>query len=80
MSMFFLASLGLLRVVWLPFLDVSADILKLGDVAYVPYMAMVWPPAVAGYDVRGWISWAVMGVGVFLFVLGVVAWSQTTPS
>jgi len=74
-SMFFLASLGLLRVVWLPILDVSTDILKLGDIAYVPYMAMVYPPAVAGFDIRGWLSWAVMGIGMLLFVLGMVAWS-----
>jgi protein-S-isoprenylcysteine O-methyltransferase Ste14 len=77
MSMFFLASLGLLRVVWMPFLDISPDILKLGDIAYVPYMAMVWPPAAAGIDVRGWISWLIMGIGMLVFTLGVVAWSQT---
>jgi len=74
MSMFFLASLGLLRVVWMPILDVSTDILKLGDISYVPYMVMVYTPALAGFDVRGWLSWLVMGIGMVLFTLGLVAW------
>ena len=38
-SMFFLAGLGLLRIVWLPFIDISYDILRLGDVVYIPYIS-----------------------------------------
>jgi len=35
-SMFFLAGLGILRVIWAPLWDVSPDLLKLGDVVYHP--------------------------------------------
>ena len=41
-SMFFLAGLGFLRVGWLPFLDISFDILDLGKVIYVPYWILMW--------------------------------------
>jgi len=75
-GMFFLASLGLLRVVWMPALDFAPQLLRLGDIAYVPYMLLVYPAAVIGVDVRGPLPWVVMGIGMTHFVLGVVAWSH----
>lgn len=41
--MFFLSGIGILRVAWLPIWDPSKNILKLGDIAYVPYMAVAFP-------------------------------------
>ncbi len=37
-SMFFLAGIGVLRVLWIPFWDSYVKLLKLGDIAYIPYM------------------------------------------
>jgi len=41
--MFFLSGIGILRVAWLPIWDPSKSILKLGDIAYVPYMVVAFP-------------------------------------
>ncbi|MFC2088964.1 hypothetical protein ACFLSX_05120, partial [Calditrichota bacterium] len=42
LSMFFLAGLGILRVGWLPFMDISFQVLELGNVIYVPYWIPMW--------------------------------------
>ena len=75
--MFFLAGLGLLRVTWMPVTDLSFDILRLGDIAYLPYMAIVWPLALVGFDIRTPLAWLVMGAGMLLFVLSVARWFET---
>jgi len=43
--MFFLSGIGILQVVWIPIWGQSIDLLKLGDVAYVPYMIVACPLA-----------------------------------
>jgi protein-S-isoprenylcysteine O-methyltransferase Ste14 len=73
-SMFFLAGLAVLRVVWLPILDVSPELLALGDVVYLPYAVAVYPLVVAGWDVRDVVPWMVMGVGSAVFVVSTLAW------
>ncbi len=74
LNMFFLAGLGILRVVWMPILDVSYRWLNLGDIAYLPYMVLVYFPALIGIDVRSYVIYFFMGSGLFLFVLGVFTW------
>lgn len=69
--MFFLAGLGVLRVLWLP---VWSGLLALGDVAYLPYMVVVWPLWQAGVDARQPVAYGAIGLGLFLFVLGTAAW------
>lgn len=39
-TMFFLAGIGVLRLLWLPLLDFSPRILRLGDIIYLPYFAL----------------------------------------
>ncbi|MEM2094184.1 MAG: DUF1295 domain-containing protein [Candidatus Bathyarchaeia archaeon] len=41
--MFFLAGIGLLRLLWIPLWSISLDNLRLGDVVYLPYMAVTYP-------------------------------------
>ena len=36
-TMFFLGGLGFLRLLWLPGLDISFDLMKLGDAVFIPY-------------------------------------------
>jgi protein-S-isoprenylcysteine O-methyltransferase Ste14 len=69
--MFFLAGLGMLRLLWLPF---WGPLIKLGDVAYVPYMIAVGPFALAGIDVRRTLAFLAVGLGLFVFFLGTLAW------
>jgi protein-S-isoprenylcysteine O-methyltransferase Ste14 len=74
MSMFFLAGLGMLRVIWMPMLDVSYDVLRLGDVSYVPYMITAYLPALLGADIRTFLAYLSMGIGILVFALGTLAW------
>jgi len=76
-NMFFLAGLGAMRIVWMPILDISYDILRLGDIAYVPYMITVYLPALINVDITTIIPYIVMGVGILIFILGTQAWLYT---
>ncbi|MDF1575924.1 MAG: HEAT repeat domain-containing protein [Bacteroidales bacterium] len=76
-SMFFLAGLGFLRVGWLPFLEISFDILDLGKVIYVPYWILRWFLGLFHWDAHDFISWFFMAAGAFLFTWGVLLWFKT---
>jgi protein-S-isoprenylcysteine O-methyltransferase Ste14 len=76
-SMFFLAGLGLLRAAWMPITDVSFDLLRLGEIVYLPYAIIVYFFALIGADVRGPLPYIIMGLGILVFVLGVLAWFIT---
>jgi len=69
--MFFLAGLGLLRALWLPF---WGPWLKLGDIAMVPYMAVVYPFARIGVDVHRDVAYLAIVLGLLAFVAGTLAW------
>lgn len=73
-SMFFLAGLGILRIPFIPFWDPSINLMNLGDISYLPYMAVVYPSWLAGVDIRMAISWVAVGLGLFIFVLGTITW------
>ncbi len=74
LNMFFLAGLGILRVIWMPILDVSFSWLNLGDIAYLPYMLLVYFPALIGLDARPFVIYFFMAAGLFLFIGGVFLW------
>jgi protein-S-isoprenylcysteine O-methyltransferase Ste14 len=74
--MFFLGGLGVLRLVWLPIWGPSKDLLRLGDIAYLPYMALVYPFAVAGVDIRANLIRTLIALGLFVFLSGTIAWLQ----
>ena len=73
-NMFFLAGLGAARIIWMPILDISYDILRLGDIAYLPYLIIVYLPALLKIDVSDIIPYAIMGAGILVFILGTQAW------
>jgi len=73
-SMFFLAGLGILRIPFIPFWDPGINLMNLGDISYLPYMAVVYPSWLAGVDIRMAISWVAVGLGLFIFVLGTITW------
>jgi len=76
-SMFFLAGLGFLRVGWLPFLDISFNLLDLGKVIYVPYWILNWLLGLFKWNPHNFISWFFMAVGAFLFTWGVLLWFKS---
>ena len=69
--MFFLAGLGVLRTLWLP---LWGGAIKLGDVAYVPYMIPVGLFALTGVDARQALALLAVGLGLLIFFLGTLAW------
>jgi protein-S-isoprenylcysteine O-methyltransferase Ste14 len=71
MHMSFLAGLGILTSLWLPF---WGDLVKLGDIAYLPYMLLVYPFSLFGLDIRRFVAGALSSLGLLVFVLGVLAW------
>ena len=73
-SMFFLAGLGILRVPFIPFWDSTINLVNLGDISYLPYMALVYPFWLVDIDVRMAIAWVAVGIGLFIFVLGTITW------
>jgi len=81
-QMFFLAGLGLLRLIWLPILDgaygLTGDsefwLFGLGDVASLPYVGIVYLGALVHLDLRPILPHFMMGLGLFLFGLAIVAW------
>jgi protein-S-isoprenylcysteine O-methyltransferase Ste14 len=72
--MFFLGGIGILRLLWLPIWGPSKILLKLGDIAYLPYMALVYPFALIGVDIRAHLARILIGLGLFVFLLGTIAW------
>jgi len=73
-SMFFLAGVGILRFLWLPFWDSSPSLLKLGDIVYLPYMIVVYPFALLEVDIRISLAFLAIGSGLLVFFLGTIAW------
>ncbi len=85
LSMFFLAGLGLLRTLWIPLLDASYSatgdasfgLFGLGDIILLPYIIAVYLLSWVGIDARFALGYIVMGLGLFVFVLGMLAWFTT---
>lgn len=65
-AMFILTGLGALRALWLPILDYSPDILKLGCIVYLPFTFIRVCTTL--------ISTILMFVGISIFVLGSTTW------
>lgn len=73
-SMWTLAGLGLLRVLWTPFMEWYEPILKLGDIVFLPYLLVMYPFRLLGVDVRMPLALLTIGIGLFIFCSGTVAW------
>ena len=71
MHMSFLAGLGVLTALWTPF---WGKWVKLGDVAYLPYMVVVYPLSGFSVDARRPLAGLFVSLGWLIFVLGVMAW------
>ena len=77
LSMFFLAGLGMLRIGWLPFWDISFQALDLGNVIYIPYWILMWVFRQFDFWAQLELGWFFMGTGAFLFTWGVLVWFQS---
>lgn len=72
--MFFLAGLGLLNVVWLPVLDVSLELSRLGLVTRLPYDLLRRLLGALGVNGYWPIVLLLIALGLLIFFLGTFAW------
>jgi HEAT repeat protein/protein-S-isoprenylcysteine O-methyltransferase Ste14 len=73
-TMFFLGGLGFLRFIWLPFLDISFAIMRLGDIVLLPYKWILDFASLVGINLYRQLPFILTGFGIFIFLLGVIAW------
>jgi len=64
-AMFFLTGIGVLRVLWLPLLELSPSTLKLGCIVYLPFSVVPHAPL---------LGLIITFTGLFVFLLGVTTW------
>ena len=72
--MFFLAGLGLLNVLWLPVLDISFELSRLGLIVRAPYDLLLWLFRQLGIDSYWPLVYFFLGAGLLIFFLGTFAW------
>jgi protein-S-isoprenylcysteine O-methyltransferase Ste14 len=77
-SMFFLAGFGILRVLWLPLLDLSPALLRLGDIVYLPLWIVTYPLMLQGVQPMSVVINTpvncVWFAGLLVFCLGALTW------
>ncbi len=73
-TMFFLGGLGFLRFLWLPFLDISFDVMRLGDIILLPHKWILDGAALLAIDLYKELPFIITGIGIFIFLMGVLAW------
>jgi HEAT repeat protein/protein-S-isoprenylcysteine O-methyltransferase Ste14 len=73
-TMFFLGGLGFLRLLWLPFLDVSFRLFRLGEIVLWPYKVLLRLYTSAGLG--RWLPFTsfIIGLGLLIFFLGTLTW------
>lgn len=74
LTMFFLGGLGFLRLIWLPFLDVSFNVLRLGDIVNLPYKILLYFYSLIGLNRWINLSYVITGIGLLIFFLGTLTW------
>lgn len=75
-TMFYLGGLALLRLIWLPFLDLSFDIMRLGEIVLLPYRGILSLFSGLGINLHKPLPYIITGLGFFIFMLGSLAWFQ----
>lgn len=73
-TMFFLGGLGFLHLLWMPFLDVSDQLLHLGDIVCLPYRILLYTASLIGINIWRELPFVITGLGLLLFTLGTLAW------
>ena len=77
LTMFFLGGLGFLRLLWMPFLDVSFNVMRLGDIVILPYNGLSFLYSLTGLGKWIPLSYLLTGIGLFVFFLGTLTWFYT---
>ncbi|MCB9208219.1 MAG: HEAT repeat domain-containing protein [Ignavibacteriales bacterium] len=76
-TMFFLGGLGFLRLLWLPGLDVTFDIMKIGDAVFIPYRIIIDAFNLVGINLNTILPYILIGIGLLIFCFGTIVWFYT---
>ena len=74
LTMFFLGGLGFIRLIWLPVLDISFDVLRLGDIVLLPYKVLLDFASWLGISIWKELPYVISGIGLLLFMVGTLTW------
>lgn len=77
-TMFFLGGLGFLRLLWLPGLDISFDIMKLGDAVFIPYRIILDLFNLVGINLHSILPYFFISSGLLLFCYSTIIWFKIT--
>ncbi len=77
LSMFFLAGLGFLRVIWIPFTEISPYFMNYGDIIYLPNEILLFIGKLFGVALNKEIALFFIIIGILLFTMGVYVWFST---
>jgi HEAT repeat protein/protein-S-isoprenylcysteine O-methyltransferase Ste14 len=73
-TMFFLGGLGFLRLIWLPFLDASFNLFRLGDIINLPYNILGYIYSFTRLNRSINLAYIIIGTGLLIFFLGTLTW------
>ncbi|MFW9968413.1 MAG: methyltransferase family protein [Candidatus Thorarchaeota archaeon] len=77
LTMFFLAGIGVVRILWLPIFDVSQRLFDLGAIVYLPILAVFLAQRVVGLiPFLFLLPSIIQGIGFMIFLLSVMSWFQ----
>ena len=74
LTMFFLGGLGFLRLLWMPLLDISENLLRLGDIIVYPYQWILNGASFIGLNIWRELPYIFIGIGFLLFTMGTLTW------
>ena len=77
-SMFFLAGIGAVRILWLPVFDLSPWLFDLGAIVYLPILLLFLAGPVIGilFPLVSLLPFIIQGIGFMVFLLSVMSWFQ----
>jgi len=74
-AMFFLAGIGILRVLWLPLIEYSPEVLKLGSIVLIPYVILKdYVSIYVAYGTLLLSALILIFIGLFIFSIGTATW------
>jgi len=76
-TMFFLGGLGFLRLLWLPGLDISFDIMNLGNAVFIPYRIIIDGFNLIGINLHSILPYFFIVFGLLIFCFGTLVWFYT---
>ena len=74
LTMFFLGGLGFIRLFWLPVLDISFDVMRLGDIVLLPYTLLLDLASLLGLSIWKELPYVITGTGLLIFLIGTLTW------